>query len=196
MTRSSFGTSTPTVFFPGIGATTRTAGTRSAIARSSARLVTFESRNPASSSSSNCVITGPVSTSTTFTLRPNSPNVFSSVTAATRAFFARSSYGNSSASSNRLSGGSSYRAPSPDQLAASSRATTWSRCDRTVTGGLTLISPESDSSSTSSAASSSSSPSATGSSSFSLTTVSRRLRAPRWSISSSGSRRANHDEAT
>ena len=42
----SFGTSTPTVFLPGIGATTRTAGTRSAIARSSAAPITFESRRP------------------------------------------------------------------------------------------------------------------------------------------------------
>ena len=78
------GTSMPTEFFPGIGATMRTLGTRRAIARSSARFVIFASRRPASSSISYCEITGPVSTSTTFTLKPNSANVFSSTRARSR----------------------------------------------------------------------------------------------------------------
>ena len=60
----------PTVFLPGIGATMRTLGTRRAIARSSARPVIFDSRRPASSSTSYWAITGPVSISTTFTLKP------------------------------------------------------------------------------------------------------------------------------
>ena len=79
-----FGTSMPTEFLPGIGATIRTLGTRSAIARSSARLVILASRRPASSSISYCEITGPVSISTTFTLNPNSPKVFSSTFARSR----------------------------------------------------------------------------------------------------------------
>ena len=57
---SLLGTSTPTVFFPGMGATIRTLGTRRAIARSSARPVIRLSRSPASSSTSNWAITGPV----------------------------------------------------------------------------------------------------------------------------------------
>ena len=55
----------PTVFLPGIGATMRTLGTRRAIARSSARPVIFDSRRPASSSTSYWAMTGPVSISTT-----------------------------------------------------------------------------------------------------------------------------------
>ena len=89
ITRRSLGTSIPTVFFPGMGATTRTDGTRRAIAKSSANRLTFESLKPASSSSSNWVITGPVSMATTRTLRPNSQKDCSSVIAATWAFFAR-----------------------------------------------------------------------------------------------------------
>ena len=101
----SLGTSTPTVFFPGIGATTRTEGTRNAIARSSSSAVILFRRRPRSSSSSNCVTTGPVSISATLTFSPNSSNAFSSVVAATRAFFASSSYGNSSDSNNKLISG-------------------------------------------------------------------------------------------
>ena len=58
--RSELGTSIPTVFLPGIGATIRTLGTRSAIARSSASPVIRLSRRPASNSTSNWAITGPV----------------------------------------------------------------------------------------------------------------------------------------
>ena len=65
--RWSLGTSMPTVVLPGIGATMRTLGTASAIARSSARLMIRETRRPASSSISNWVITGPVSIWTTRT---------------------------------------------------------------------------------------------------------------------------------
>ena len=67
MSRWSLGTSMPTVVLPGIGATIRTLGTARAIARSSARLMIFETRSPASSSISNWVMTGPVSIWTTRT---------------------------------------------------------------------------------------------------------------------------------
>ena len=103
----SFGTSMPTVFFPGIGATTRTLGTRKAIAKSSESPDILESRNPASSSTSYCAITGPVSTSTTLTRNPKLENVFSS----NRAFLRTSSACSfkctwSEGSSNSLSGNS------------------------------------------------------------------------------------------
>ena len=78
---SPLGTSIPTEFFPGIGATIRTLGTRKAIAISSLRLVILLSRKPASNSISYCAITGPVSISTTLTLKPNSLNVFSKIRA-------------------------------------------------------------------------------------------------------------------
>ena len=68
--RCSFGTSMPTLFLPGIGATMRTLGTRRAIAKSSARPVILLNRRPASSSISYCAMTGPVSISTTRTLKP------------------------------------------------------------------------------------------------------------------------------
>ncbi len=58
--RSLLGTSMPTVFLPGSGATMRTLGTRRAMARSSARPVMRLSRRPASSSTSNWAMTGPV----------------------------------------------------------------------------------------------------------------------------------------
>ena len=67
MLRWSLGTSMPTVVLPGIGATIRTLGTARAIARSSARLMIFDTRSPASSSISNWVMTGPVSIWTTRT---------------------------------------------------------------------------------------------------------------------------------
>ena len=73
--RRSLGTSMPTVVLPGIGATMRTLGTARAMARSSARPATFETRRPASSSISNWVMTGPVSIWTTRTLQPNSSSV-------------------------------------------------------------------------------------------------------------------------
>ena len=79
--RFSLGTSIPTVFLPGIGATIRTLGTRKAIARSSASPVIFESRKPASSSISYWAITGPVSISTTRILKPKLENVCSSTRA-------------------------------------------------------------------------------------------------------------------
>ena len=81
----------PTVFLPGIGATMRTLGTRRAMARSSARPVILLSRRPASSSTSNWAMTGPVSISTTRTLKPKSRNVFSRILALRRTSFSCSS---------------------------------------------------------------------------------------------------------
>ena len=106
--RRSFGTSIPTLFFPGIGATMRTLGTRSAMAKSSARPAILLSRRPASSSISYCAITGPVSISTTLMLNPKLANVCSK----TFAFFFTSSvcssYDTSSDSVNKSSPGRTY----------------------------------------------------------------------------------------
>ena len=103
----SLGTSIPTVFFPGIGATMRTLGTRNAIATSSAKPDIFDSLKPASSSTSYWAITGPVSTSTTFTRNPKLANVFSSNLAFLRTSLACSSKCISSAgNSSSLSGNS------------------------------------------------------------------------------------------
>ena len=106
--RVSLGTSIPTVFLPGMGATIRTLGTRSAIARSSASPVILESRRPASSCTSYWAITGPVSISTTLTLKPKSANVFSRVRALRRTSCSCSSKQMSSDSLSSLISGSSY----------------------------------------------------------------------------------------
>ena len=73
--RVSLGTSIPTVFFPGIGATIRTLGTRNAMARSSESPVILLRRKPASSLISYCEITGPISICSTAILKPKSRNV-------------------------------------------------------------------------------------------------------------------------
>ena len=105
--RVELGTSIPTEFLPGIGATMRTLGTRRAIAKSSAKPVILESRSPASSSTSNCAITGPVSISTTLTLNPKSWKVFSKTLALRRTSRACVSKSTASLDSSRSSPGSS-----------------------------------------------------------------------------------------
>ena len=106
MPRCVLGTSIPTVFFPGIGATIRTLGTLKAMAKSSARPVIFESLSPASSSTSYCAMTGPVSISTTRTLNPKSANVFSKIFALRRTSFSWDAYCNSSPGRSKLISGS------------------------------------------------------------------------------------------
>ena len=105
--RSLLGTSMPTVFLPGIGATIRTLGTRRAMARSSARPVILLSRRPASSSTSNWAMTGPVWISTTRMLKPKSRKVFSRILALRRTSFSCSSKQNGSLGSSRSMPGSS-----------------------------------------------------------------------------------------
>jgi len=75
---SRFGTSMPMVFLPGSGATTRTDGAFSARAMSLARAATCDTLLPGASCSSNIVMTGPVSISTTRASSRNSSSVCSS----------------------------------------------------------------------------------------------------------------------
>ena len=105
--RVSLGTSTPTLFLPGIGATIRTLGTRIAMAKSSAKATIFCRRKPGSRSISYWEMTGPVSISTTLTTKPNCLQVFSKISALISASRFCCSNGSESAASSISNGGSS-----------------------------------------------------------------------------------------